>query len=662
MTARIRALLLIALGFLIRFWASGNARFTGDESHYWFVSRQLARFETFPVYGPEITGSAAHLPGALYYYLMAVPQLLGASPRFGAVMVIVGHLLAAWLLYLLLEETRGPTTALVGLAFAVITPWDVLYSDRIWGSCVVPILGSIAIYAAVRARDSGRWQTVLIAINLVLPQLHLSSPVLWIACGTIVLLRPPGRWNRRAVLAALAIVVIAYAPMGIAELASGFSNTRMIFAKAGGQEPWSKVVLIPLEMIGYAIFYGSAELSYHFGRGYWGGYDDLARYATVAGWTRWLDHEGPAIATLTILSIALSLALWIAALIGLSRHVGAAVRTRRREALRLEDVVFLGLLAGLAGGIALLVPAKKGYFPHYANVLMPMLLWPLALGFDIARRSRLRPLVISLAAVSAAAMLTNVFRYYRDVDGLNGLAITVDMVGEALAEGRPVDVQFEHFNNGYAWSLIARGVYGRDLPMQRGALVRWRVENGSRHEGPVPEGARLFGPVLVKRGEHTRPRPPDLVYRASEQWRSIEVEGKSTCKAAAGPECRYGDQPWQHLIPDALEMNGRPEPVLFFHPIAGARVVAHMTIPAARRGLLHYGLSDAAHQSTNQAPVLLVLRQGDRVVLDAKTEALRGLKNRPFTLTSTGSPTLDLEISTTDDGARVMGFDLDLFR
>lgn len=653
--------LLLAAGFSLRIWAIGYARFTGDESLFWSVARRIATLHHFPVYGPEITGTAAHHPGALFYYLMAIPQLFGPSPKWGATLVVAGHLFAAVLFYRLLRDLKGERAAFFGLALAMLTPWDILYGDRIWVSCVVPVFGAVGLYAAVQARESAVWQGVLLAVCLLLPQVHLSAPVLWIACGTILLLRPPRRWSKRALLIGLGVTVLLYLPMLVAELSSGFENTRLILSKAGGEEPWSKVLRTPLSALGYAVLYGTAELSYHFDRGYWGGYDDFARYATLAGWSRWYAREGFWSAVMIVTSIALSLGMWVGHLSATVSRTAAAVKRRSRAALPAEYVLSLGLLAGLAAGAALMMAARKIYFPHYANILMPMLLLPLALGLDAAWRTKLRWPVAAVALVSGAAMVINTVRYYGEIDGLNGVDPTIGMVGAALDEPGPVDVRFDHFQNTFAWSAVARYFYERPLRLERSALVRLQVHNGRRHRGPVPEDATLFGPVLMERVKKARRKPPGLIFRAFDHWQEIEVQaGDRTCRAPAKGACRYGEAPWQAMRPDALLMGGRTAPVLFLHPITGVAVVARIGIPKhAVRGTLLFGLSDQAHASS-KVPVKVTLRQGDRV-LAAGTTGGRGLQRTRFTLTSSGARTLELELTTENDGARVFGFDIDLF-
>jgi hypothetical protein len=649
---------LLSLGLALRLWATGHARITGDESHFWFVARRVATFQYFPVYGPEITGTPASHPGGLFYYAMAIPQLFGSSPRLGAAFVAILHVVAGWLVYRLLLEARGSGAAIAGLAVAMASPWDVLYADRIWVSCLVPVLGTVGLYAATRARDSAAWQGALAGLLLVLPQVHLSAPVLWIACAVIVLLRPPARWNRRALWIGVAIAFVLYAPMLVVEVQSGFRNTRAILEKAGGHEPLANVLKTPFEVLGYAILYGSAELSYHFDRGYWGGYDDVARYLTAPGWARAWTRDGPIAGSLGILSVLTAIALWISTAIGLGPRIVGAVKRRERSALDLGDVILVSLAAGLMAAAALMMASKKTWFPHYANVLMPMLVFPIGAGF--ARAVRIRTVVAGALAASAGIMTVNTIRYYREIDGLNGLSATIAMVGDAVAE-QPVGLSFDHFDNRFAWSRIAIGIYGKDLKTEAGARIHYRVRNRQRHEGPVPDGARLYGAVLVERSERTRPRPEGLVFRAMDRWREIEVLGLVRCRAATGDECRYGPEPWQQMRPHGLEVRGRGEPLLFLHPIAKTPVVATIPIPSgAVRGKLHYALSDAAHRSENRSPITIRLRQGERTLVAAETGRSPGIETKAFVLTSTGAPTLELEIVTENDGARVFGFDLDL--
>ena len=663
------AALLLVAGLLLRFWAIDHARFTGDESGYWAVSRQLATLEHAPMYGPEITGSAAHLPGPMYYYFMAIPQRLGASPRLGSGFVVLLHGLCAFLLFIVARAARGNRAGLIALAAVAFAPWDVLYADRIWGSCVVPIWGTVGLYAALKSRDDQRWQGVLVFVALVLPQLHLSTPVLWAACAALLLLRPPKVIGWRSIGVGLALTVLAYAHPLYGELTSGFANTKTILSKAGGASAAVDVMLTPIKVFGYAVLYATSDISYHFARGYWGGgFDDPARFATWAGWTAWFRGQGLVWGAAGLVSLGLAALAWLFAIIGVTRAAAQAVIHRRRDALDAGSALTLSLLAGLAGGSALMMFAKKGYFPHYANILMPMLLWPAVAGLDSAMSKAWLRVPAALAAlVSMAAMLHSCVTYYLEVDSLNGLGATMAMVGDLVEEEVPVNVRFDHFHNAYAWSLIARHYYQKPADVRPNAPVTYRVRNGARHRGEPGDGGKRFGSVLLERTSRLDPKPkPGLRLSGRKAWReatvvAIDAEGVVSACRDLGDRCQYGENPWQHFGPELMNVAGRSEPILFMHPIAGSSVRATFDVPAgARRGVLAYALSDASVVSSNTTPVQVRLRMDDHVEATAAATNRRGLSRLPFTLTST-TRTVGVEIECPMDGARVFGFELELY-
>lgn len=170
------------------------------------------------------------------------------------------------------------------------------------------------------------------------------------------------------------------------------------------------------------------------------------------------------------------------------------------------------------------------------------------------------------------------------------------------------------------------------------------------------------GPTGVRR--HRR---KGRVYSARSRWRDVEIRNLGPdgsvrpCKSAGRTKCVYGDHPWQHFGPETLTMDGRPERILFMHPIAGATVEA--TIPyrnPAKVVVLRYGLGDDSVTSSNQTPVQFTLHQGDDIILEAEATNRFGLQAAEMTLTST-LPFI-LEVRSKNDGARVFGWDLELYK
>ena len=651
-------LLFLVLGLAFRLWVVPSARLTGDESDHWFKARQVAVGDRRPVYGTEITGSAAHLPGPALYYLLAVPQTLGPSPYWGSGFVVLLHLLAAALLYRLVRLARGPRAGLIAAVLVAFAPWDVLYGDRIWASCVAPVWGAVALYAAVRARAQPAWLGPLVFLTLVLPQMHLSVPVLWAACATVLVLRGPTRWPRRPIVIGLALTALAYAPTLVAELGSAFENTRRILAHGGGAAPWAEALTSPLKVFGYAVLYATSEIGYHWARGYWGGgFSEADAYFTVDGLARWWRLHGPYLALGHAVSVGVAMTGWALAIRATARDVAAA--RARRSALEPSTTLTIAMLVGLAVGAVLLLATRKTYFPHYANILMPMLLAPVALGLDAGLTAAGRWRLAGWAAIgiSVATMAAGTARYYRQVDALNGLGATMSMVDRIMAEPGPVRLRFAHFANAYAWHRVAEGIHGRRLPVDDRAPVTFVVNNRAPHRGPVPEGGTVHGAVLLTR----RPavgRPPAA--RVEVDGRSITVEAThpdGSRRRCAGAPCRYGDQPWQKLEPTVMTVAGRPRPLLFLHPVEGGVVRARIRVPpGVGGGSLRYALSDAAVRSANRAPVQITLHDGAaNRIGEASADNRAGLRTLRFSIQR--GP-LVLELRTIDEGARVFGFDV----
>lgn len=504
--SRVAGLLILA-GVLFRLWATGQARFTYEESLFWSIARDIALGRDLPLYGPPLTGSAAHHPGPLFYYLVALPQSLGADPRLGGGFVAILHGVAAALLYGAFRRAGGARAGLFALALWLFAPWDVLYADRIWLSCVAPVWGTATLYAAVRASESTKWQGALLFFCVGAPQLHMSAPIVWAAAAAWLYLRPPERWSKAALLTGLGLGALIYLPTLWFELTHDLENTRMILRKSRGKAGAITLVNSPLRVFGNAVLASTSEIAYHFETGYWGGFDERKTYILPSGWLAWLRFHGWR-APLNLVSLALGFYGWFASVRGLVRRAraleppdGRGVRAwlRRLRGLQMQDHLTLMILVGLLAATFLLIVSRKGYYPHYSNLLVPFVLWPVAQTLAAAGPGRRRGLLWTAAGVSVCAMAIATTRYYRTVDALNGLETSKQIVRALLDEGAPVKVELTGFDNREAWKNLAEGYFGEPLRLSDDAQILWRFENDAPRAGPTDEAARAFGPVRATR-------------------------------------------------------------------------------------------------------------------------------------------------------------------
>lgn len=503
MRPQLLVLVVLLLAAAFRFLIMGDIRFTGDEAYFWSTARDIVELKRFPAYGSPITGSEAHVPSPLFHYLMALPQVLGRSPRWGAGFVVVLHLVGAWLVFDLARRVRGERAGIFAIALLAFAPWDIFYGSSMWLSSVVPVHGTLLLYAAFRVGDGVRWQTVFALMVGISTALHSSTPVAAAAGLLLVLVAPPERWSWRHVLLGFGLAFLAYTPSIVQELQTGFANTRAVLAKAGGAEPVSYLVWVPLKVLGYLTLFSSSEISYHLARGYWGaGFSELDRYFTTPGLKTWMRELG-LLAVPVLLSVLLSSA-------GMLRTVKQAIHGVRgwfakasRPLLSAEHRLSMVLVATPIIATVLLLLMKKLFFPHYVNPLLQVFVLPAAFLLDaLAARS------VALARVAAAwtimvatSMAAVTWIYVHRVDQLNGLDATIAIAARLAEETEPVALYFDHFHNGYSVRMVLERYYRRHLEFGAHGRVVYRVHNSAPHTGPLPPDSWLVGQLRISRTE-----------------------------------------------------------------------------------------------------------------------------------------------------------------
>ena len=159
---------------------------------------------------------------------------------------------------------------------------------------------------------------------------------------------------------------------------------------------------------------------------------------------------------------------------------------------------------------------------------------------------------------------------------------------------------------------------------------------------------------------------PGRVFHGRRAYRQMIVNvisdsGRRRCAPFQGRFCAYGDQPWQRFGPERLTMAGNAEDVLFLHPIAGRQVRVTWSVPDdAKTMVLYYGMADASIGAANPHPIRLTLHQGEAKLADLQVELAHGLRSLEVRLADTQRIHLTTEV--VEDGARVFGFDVELFR
>ena len=501
-----------------------SARFTGDEALDYAIGMDIAHGVRFPLLGPMITSGKALHPGPFLYWLVALPQLFTRAPEASTLFFELMGAAMVWMFWYGLRRPFGDAAAAFAAVLMAFSPWAALFADRVWNPNAFLVVETLALLAVLRLRErpDSAWAAVVPPACLVLPHLHSSAPVVWLALlplawGTV------RRWNRRWLALGFLIAALLYLPLAIHEARTGFGNTRAFIAETvGGQAkphaagPNLAFLLSPI----YVLRFLTLDVTYHELTGYWGGLNETAAWHAL-----W--HGSPArpfhpLRLFALLASGALLLLTAAAIIRavLARRRSAPVpapapapgvqaAAGRPESLRPFAVA---ALVAVVADAALLWVTGKQVFAHYVTPVLPFVFVVFAAGARAAFSDRrLRTAMIALAVIVCAGGVEATLAISRRIDARNGLAIhravAARVLDDCAAAGRPVAACPARLDFGFMGTTYTYGVFAR-LALQ--TQIRWEATPSGfsyrlqKREDPPPFGGGAFptttiGPVRLYR-------------------------------------------------------------------------------------------------------------------------------------------------------------------
>lgn len=208
-----------------------------DQGHDMLVLRTLVREGVVPLLGPPTSIGDVH-HGAWYYYLLSPAAAVtgGESPLAVVALIALVGIAAVGVVWWLARDIGGPLAGLVAGGAMAISAAAIDESTFIWNPNLIGLSSAIALAAAWRARSGGApgWWIVAAIGTAVTMQCHVLGvtllPVILVPFALDARRRPLGR----AALGWIAVFVVAYLPLAVNELTTGFSETRAALDYLGG--------------------------------------------------------------------------------------------------------------------------------------------------------------------------------------------------------------------------------------------------------------------------------------------------------------------------------------------------------------------------------------------------------------------------------------------
>jgi uncharacterized membrane protein len=178
------ALLLLALGFALRFWNAAYRFFNADEILHYFLSVQPSLLATY-----RASLTTAHPP--LLIVVLHYWGALGHSELFLRLPSVLAGTGFCWLMYRWLKLVTDETTSLIGLVLFLFSPALIIVSAEVRQYGLLLLFSGLSLYFLEYAiqRNSARCM-LLSALSLYFALLsHYSSLIVALAIGMYALVR-----------------------------------------------------------------------------------------------------------------------------------------------------------------------------------------------------------------------------------------------------------------------------------------------------------------------------------------------------------------------------------------------------------------------------------------------------------------------------------------
>jgi uncharacterized membrane protein len=178
------ALLLLALGFALRFWNAAYRFFNADEILHYFLSVQPSLLATY-----RASLTTAHPP--LLIVVLHYWGALGHSELFLRLPSVIAGTGFCWFMHRWLKLVTDETASLIGLVLFLFSPALIIVSAEVRQYGLLLLFSSLSLYLLEYTiqRNSARYM-LLSALSLYLALLsHYSSLIVALAIGAYAMLR-----------------------------------------------------------------------------------------------------------------------------------------------------------------------------------------------------------------------------------------------------------------------------------------------------------------------------------------------------------------------------------------------------------------------------------------------------------------------------------------
>lgn len=218
-------LLICFIGLSLRLLGLINIKLAGDNVVHWQVAGSIVKEGVFPLLGPSASVNDKFHLGPFYFYLLAIPYLLGQGNfRIAVIFFSLLNTISIFILYLVSTRWFSTRQSLQITALYAFSAYIVSIQNFPWNPYVLPFFIIFSLYLIVKIREGKCFYFPLLCMFFsACLQIHATAVFL---LPVFIYLLPIRKIAFKYYVFGLLIFLISISPWLYADLISNFSQTR----------------------------------------------------------------------------------------------------------------------------------------------------------------------------------------------------------------------------------------------------------------------------------------------------------------------------------------------------------------------------------------------------------------------------------------------------
>jgi 4-amino-4-deoxy-L-arabinose transferase-like glycosyltransferase len=260
LTSQTFLVLILVIAAFLRFYSLTYMEFKGDEGFNLAKALRLLEEGDIPLTS-AVSSTGVNEP-PLFMYILSLSLLFSTNPVFTAGFIATLNILGILVCYLFVKRFFDEKSALVAAAFYSLSPWQILFSRKIWTQNLLAPFIVLFLYLAFIALEENRKRFIPLACIVlgIILQLHMSG--IYIAGLALILLLMHWKTiDKRYLAFGVVLFVCTFIPYGVFLVQNDFTvfstAANVLTHKANGTSLWALTkipfLLVSTKGFGYSL-------------------------------------------------------------------------------------------------------------------------------------------------------------------------------------------------------------------------------------------------------------------------------------------------------------------------------------------------------------------------------------------------------------------------